>query len=169
MEVLFSAEEIAAKVKEMGADITRYYQGKDLTVIILASGGVFFGADLLRAIDLPLWVDTLGVASYVQDRSGGTLNVRSKLKLDCRGRHILLVDEVLDTGNTLRGIKKMLLEQGAESVRTAVIFSKPIERPPEVANADWTGFFAPDRYLVGYGLDSCELYRNLPYVGVLDK
>ena len=111
MEVLFSAEEISARVREMGAEITRFYKDKPLTVVVLASGGIFFGADIMRAIDLPMWVDCLGVASYVNDKSSGEIRCRSCLKLDCKDRHVLIVDEVLDTGKTLFEVKKMLLEQ----------------------------------------------------------
>ena len=167
MDVLFSAEQIAQRVKEMGEEISRFYQNKPLTVIVLASGGIFFGADLMRAIDLPIWVDTLGVASYVNDKSSGAIQCRSTLKLDCSGRHVLLVDEVLDTGRTLLETKQMILEQGALSVKNAVIVSKDVPRPEAIAEADWTGFSAPDRYLVGYGLASNEDYRNLPFIGAL--
>jgi hypoxanthine phosphoribosyltransferase len=168
MDVLFSAEKISARVREMGAEITRFYKDKPLTVIVLASGGIFFGADIMRAIDLPMWVDCLGVASYVNDKSSGKIKCRSCLKLDCKDRHVLIVDEVLDTGKTLFEVKKMLLEQGALSVKSAVIVTKNVDRSQTVAAADWSGFDSPDRYLVGYGLDSNEEYRNLPFIGALD-
>ncbi|MBR7104717.1 MAG: hypoxanthine phosphoribosyltransferase [Lentisphaeria bacterium] len=168
MDVLFTAEEISVRVREMGAEITRFYKDKPLTVIVLASGGIFFGADIMRAIDLPIWVDCLGVASYINDKSSGQIKCRSQLKLDCSGRHVLLVDEVLDTGKTLFEVRKMLLEQGALSVKSAVIVTKEVDRSRTVAEADWTGFRCPDRYLVGYGLDSNEEYRNLPFIGALD-
>jgi hypoxanthine phosphoribosyltransferase len=168
MDVLFTAEEISARVREMGAEISCFYKDKPLTVIVLASGGIFFGADLMRAIDLPMWVDCLGVASYVNDKSSGEIKCRSALKLDCSGRHVLIVDEVLDTGKTLCEVQKMLLAQGALSVKSAVIVTKNVDRSQTVARADWSGFECPDRYLVGYGLDSNEEYRNLPFIGALD-
>ena len=169
MKILFSAEDIAARVREMGAEITRFYQDKPLTVIVLASGGIFFGADIMRAVDLPMWVDCLGVASYANDKCTGKVTCRSRLKLDCAGRHVLIVDEVLDTGKTLQEVSKMLLEQGALSVKSAVIVSKKLERPADIVNADWYGFECdPDCYLVGYGLDSNEECRNLPFIGVMD-
>ena len=168
MEILFTAEEISSRVRGMGLEIARFYKDKPLTVIVLASGGIFFGADLMRAIDLPIWVDCLGVASYVNDKSSGQIQCRSQLKLDCSGRHVLLVDEVLDTGKTLFEVRKMLLEQGALSVKSAVIVTKEVDRSRTVAEADWTGFRCSDRYLVGYGLDSNEEYRNLPFIGALD-
>ena len=168
MDVLFSAEDIAARVRKMGEEITRFYQGKPLTVVVLASGGIFFGADIMRAIDLPMWVDCLGVASYANDKCTGKVSCRSRLKLDCAGRHVLLVDEVLDSGKTLMEVSRMLIEQGALSVKSAVIVTKNVDRSKTIAAADWSGFDSPDRYLVGYGLDSNEEYRNLPYIGALD-
>ena len=168
MEILFSADDISRRIREMGEEITRYYKDKPLTVIVLASGGIFFGADIMRAIDLPMWVDCLGVASYINDKSCGNVQCRSKLKLDCSGRHILLVDEVLDTGRTLKKVKEMLLEMGALSVKSAVMVTKEIDRSETAVAADWSGFNCCDRYLVGYGLDSNEEYRNLPYIGAMD-
>lgn len=168
METLFTAGEISSRVREMGEEITAFYSGKPLTVVVLASGGIFFGADIMRAIDLPLWVDCLGVASYVNDKSSGRISCRSTLKLPCEGRHVLIVDEVLDTGKTLLEVREMLLSQGALSVRSAVIVTKEVRRSAAAAEADWTGFRCPDRYLVGYGLDSNEEYRNLPFIAALD-
>ena len=167
MEILISADRIAERVREMGEEITRFYQGKPLTVVVLASGGIFFGADIMRCIDLPLWADCLGVASYVNDQSSGNVKCRSTLKLDCSGRHVLIVDEVLDTGKTLYEVKKMLADMGAASVRSAVIVTKDVEHTAQVT-ADWSGFTLPDRYLVGYGLDSNEEYRNLPFIAAID-
>ena len=168
MEVLYSQEKIAARVRELGKEITRFYEGKPLTVIIIATGGVFFGADLMREIKLPLWADTIAAASYIDDRSCGRISIRSKLKLECAGRHVLLVDEILDTGVTLAELRHYILGRGALSVRSAVIVEKDIVRPNVAGLADWTGFVAPDRFLVGYGLDFKEEYRNLPYIAALD-
>lgn len=168
MEILYTQEKIAARVREMGQEITRFYEGKPLTVVIIATGGVFFAADLLREIKLPLWADTIAAASYIDDRSCGRITLRSKLKLDCAGRHVLLVDEMLDTGVTLRELRHYILGRGALSVRSAVIVEKNIGRPDVAGLAEWTGFIAPNRFLVGYGLDFKEDFRNLPYIAALD-
>jgi hypoxanthine phosphoribosyltransferase len=168
VEILYSQEKIAARVREMGQEITRFYEGKPLTVVIIATGGVFFAADLLREIKLPLWADTIAAASYIDDRSCGRITLRSKLKLDCSGRHVLLVDEMLDTGGTLRELRHYILGRGALSVRSAVIVEKDIDRPGVTGLGDWIGFVAPNRFLVGYGLDFKEDYRNLPYIAALD-
>ncbi len=167
-QLLFSADDIARRVAELGAEITDFYRDSPLTVVALTNGAMFFAADLLRHIQLPLYVDTLSVASYHADRRGDQFEFRSQLKLNPTGRRILLVDEVLDSGVTLQRVSDFLRQHDVLDVRTAVIVSKAIARPPEgLPQADWTGFSAPDGYLVGYGLDSHELYRNLPYIAVL--
>ena len=159
MEILCSAGEIARHIARLGREITEYYRGKPLTLVSLMNGALPFAADLMRAIVLPLYVDTVSVSSYHDCKSSGELNFRSTLKLPPAGRHILLADEVLDTGFTLRC--------GAASVRTAVMVEKIRPRPEGIEHADWTGIVLPDRYLVGYGLDADELYRNLPCIAAL--
>ncbi len=168
MQILFSASEIAGRVAAMGSEITGYFHGKPLTLVALMNGALPFAADLMRAIDLPIHCDSLGVASYRNCRSSGALNFRSTLKLNPAGRHILLADEVLDSGVTLREVRRYFLERGAAGVYSAVMVEKERERPDGIAHADWAGFRTPDRYLVGYGLDADEEYRNLPYIAALD-
>lgn len=170
IRILFSADQISKRVAELGQSITEHYRGSDLTVIALTNGAMPFAADLIRAIDLPLYVDTLAVASYHADRRGNEFDFRSTLKLNPSGRHVLLVDEVLDSGMTLKRVSQYLLERGVADVRTAVMVIKDIPRKNGgLEKADWAGFTAPDDYLVGYGLDSMELYRNLPYIGILEQ
>ena len=169
MEILFSEETVAARVRDMGREIETFYRGREpLTLIALLNGALPFAADLMRRIDLPLWIDTLAVGSYKGNRSSGEPTFRSQLKLPVENRHVLLVDEVLDTGTTLRRVTEYLGQRGALSVKTAVLVEKSIPRPPEFLHADWTGFVAPDRYLVGCGLDSDEQYRQLPFIAALD-
>ncbi len=167
MEIICTAEEIAREVTRLGSEITRYYQGKPLTVIALMNGAIPFAADLMRTIDLPIRVDTLAVASYRDCRSTGKPELRSTLKLPVAGRHLLVLDEVLDTGRTFHCILDYLDSMGALSVRSAVLVEKELARPDGLAHADWAAFTLPDRYLVGYGLDADEEYRNLPYVAAL--
>lgn len=167
MEILCSAEEIARQIARLGREITEFYRNKPLTLVSLMNGALPFAADLMRAIDLPLYVDTVSVSSYHDRKSSGELNFRSSLKLPPEGRHILLADEVLDTGYTLACVAEYFRRRGAASVRTAVMVEKIRPRPDGVAHADWTGVVLPDRYLVGYGLDADELYRNLPCIAAL--
>ncbi len=170
MEILYSAETIAERVSSLGAEITAYYREREpLTLVPLLTGAIPFAADLMRAIDLPIHVDSLAVASYRNCKSSGELQFRSTLKLPVAGRHILIADEVLDTGVTLAGAVKYFQAQGALSVRTAVMVEKELPRPNGITHADWSGFIMPDRYLVGYGLDADEEYRNLPYIAALDS
>lgn len=165
MEILYSAEQIAARVAEMGAEITEFYRGKELTVVVLMNGGLYFAADLTREIKLPLLLDSLSVASYANCQSTGEIVFRSTPKLNLTDREILIVDEVLDTGVTLQCIRDYLLKHGSKSVRTAVMIEKRVLCAEHgLEHADWTGFVTGPHYLVGYGLDANELYRNLPYV-----
>ena len=166
MEILFTEECIRRRVLELGKEITAAYKGKPLTVVGLLNGALPFMADLVRAVELPLQFDTFGASSYEATSSTGRLAIRSDLKLDLAGRHVLIVDDILDTGFTLKNIVKEFEKRGALSVRTCVFLNKEI---PEklLASADFTGFSIPPVFVVGYGLDCDEEYRNLPYVGVL--
>ena len=168
MKILLTESRIAERISEIGHEITAAYRGKDLTVVVMMNGAVIFAADLLRKIEIPLQVDSFAASSYENDKSTGSLKIRSSLKLPVRGRHVLLVDDILDTGFSMKNAVNYFREQGAASVKTCVLMDKDIPRTAFAA-ADWTGFHIPDRYVVGYGLDSEERYRNLPYVGILTE
>lgn len=168
MDIIYSAGEIANRIAQLGREITEFYQGEELTVVALMNGALPFAADLIRAIGLDCYVDTVSVASYRNCRSTGEPEFRSTLKIPPSGRHILLADEVLDSGVTLQCVAEYFRRRGAASVRTVVMVEKELPRPNGLAHADWTGFTAPDRYLVGYGLDADEHYRNLPYIAALN-
>ena len=169
MEILFTAQQIAERVAVMGREIGDFYQAKPLTLLVIANGAIFFGADLARAIRIPLWIDVLPAGSYAGRRSTGKLRLRGEPKLSAEGRHLLLVDEILDTGVTLRALTEHFLDSGALSVRSAVMLTKKCPRPDGISRADWSGFEVPDRYIVGYGMDSVEEFRNLPDIGVLES
>lgn len=168
-KILISSDRIRARVAELGEELTRFYEGSPLTMVILMNGALFFGADLARAIRLPLRLDSMGVQSYCQDVSSGRVTIRSAVKLDPAGRRILLVDDILDTGLTLEKTAKAFLDAGAVDVRTCVLLNKIFDDPAKEKKfaADWVGFRIPDRYAVGYGLDSEEEHRNLDCVCVL--
>lgn len=164
MKVLISAEQIAQRVRVLADDITAFYEGKPLTVIILMNGALLFGADLVRAIRLPLRWEAFSVSSYADDRSSGELKIRSELKNPVTGRHLLIIDDILDTGLTLKKVMTYFQRQGALSVRSCILLKKTISKSQHGLVPDWIGFEIPDRYVVGYGMDSGEEFRNLPYI-----
>ena len=166
MEVFFHRKKVAARVKELANEIAAFYEGQDLTVIALMNGGAFFACDLVREMDTPMWFDSMRASSYIHDCRSGEVKLNGELKLPVAGRNILLVDDVFDSGETIRVCRKFLLDAGAVSVKCAVLVNKVVDG--RSAEPDWHGFEAPDRYLVGFGLDSEEFYRNLPYVGCMD-
>ena len=168
--VLLTAEEIAIRNSQLGAQITRDYveQGaRELTLIGIANGAMVFAADLLRAIRLYTRFDTIRVSSYRDCTSPvARPKLESRNRLDLEGRHLLLLDDILDTGNTLNYVHAELLAQHPASVRTCVLLDKK-ERRQTPFEAEYVGFSIPDVFVVGYGLDFAERYRNLPFVGVL--
>lgn len=162
---LFSRDDICRRCRELGREISDHYRGEPLTVVVLMNGGAFFGCDLVREMDIPLWFDSLRAASYVHDRRGGNVDISETLKLPVSGRNILLVDDVFDSGETIRACRSYLLDAGALSVKSAVLVNKQVKG--RTCMPDWAGFEAPDLYLVGCGLDSEEFCRNFPYVGAI--
>ena len=166
---LIDAQAIERRVAEIADEISRTYAGLEITAIIVMNGGFFFAADLLRHVNLPVRVDSLPAGSYQHHASTGQLTMRGSLKLDVRGRHILLIDDILDTGFTLAELQKKFLADGAASCRTCVLIDKDIPPERKKAKADWFGFRAPAQYLVGCGMDSDELYRNRPDICILSE
>ena len=167
LKPLYDADVLHRRIAELAADISRAYAGNELTAIVVMNGGLFFAADLLRQIDVPVCVDSLAAASYLHHASTGELAMRSRLKLHLEGHHILLIDDILDTGFTLAEIQKKILAEGALSCRTCVLIDKDIPPEKKLMKADWYGFHAPAEFLVGYGMDSDEHYRNLPDIRII--
>jgi hypoxanthine phosphoribosyltransferase len=165
--VLYHEDEILTRIDELARVLTDEYQDKNLTVIAILNGSFVFMADLLRRIPLPIQVDSLSVSSYRGTQSTGHIHFRQNSLADVRGRHVLILDDILDSGRTLKAIKARLEgESGVLSVRSCVLLRKCVQRDVEIC-ADHVGFDIPDEFVVGYGLDYNERYRNLPYVGVL--
>ena len=166
--VLFHEEAIAKRLDDMAVEITAFYQGKPLTVLAILNGSLVFAADLLRRIPLPLRFESLGVASYHGTESSGTVSFRQSSLPAISGQHVLLLDDILDTGRTLHAVRQRILAEAAPlSVRVAVLLQKRKPRA-EMLLADYAGFDIDDEFVVGYGLDYQGHYRNLPVVGVLD-
>lgn len=166
--VLIGEAEIAARVRELAADIERFYSGtdKDLLVVALLTGTVPFLADLVRHIALPMRLDFMGVSSYGAGTAPGELVYTKELRLEARNRDVLLVDDILDTGKTLRAVIDKLNALQPRSLKTCVLLEKTSRRT-EAVTADFVGFEVPDEFVIGYGLDYAERYRNLPFIGVL--
>ena len=164
--VLISREQIAARIQRLTRDIQRDYAGRDLVIVSLLNGTVMFLADLIRNLSLPLRLDFIGVSSYGGGTESRELVFTKELRIDVRGREVLLVDDILDTGKTLSAVLKKLRALKPRRIRTCVLLDKP-ERRIEQVRADYVGFTIPNEFVVGYGLDYAERYRNLPFIGVL--
>jgi len=164
--VLIGEERLARRVKSLAREIERDFRGRELVVVSLLNGTVLFLADLIRHLNLPLRLDFIGVSSYGVGTESGDLVFTKELRLDVRGRNVLLLDDILDTGNTLSRVKSKLRALKPRRLRTCVLLDKPARRTQPV-QADYVGFEVPNLFVVGYGLDFAERYRNLPFVGVL--
>ncbi|MGF1467340.1 MAG: hypoxanthine phosphoribosyltransferase [Sandaracinaceae bacterium] len=169
MRTLLPAETLAARVRELGAEIAEHYRSRDpdLLVVPVLKGSFVFAADLVRAIDLPLTVDFLAVRSYEGTRSSGRVETLLDLSEPVEGRDVLVVEDIVDTGLTLRSILTGLADRGAASVRVATLLHKPSRTQVEVA-LDYVGFTIEDRFVVGYGLDLDGRYRNHPDLVTLE-
>jgi len=164
--VLIDEKQIAARVSELAADIERDFIERDLLVVALLTGTVPFLADLIRNITLPLRLDFMGVSSYGNNIAPGELVFTKELKLEAKNRDVLIVDDILDTGKTLRAVMDKLDALQPRSLRTCVMLEKKSRRSENIT-ADYVGFDVPDAFVIGYGLDYAEKYRNLPFIGVL--
>ena len=165
--ILFSEEQIRSRISELGAAITSDYQGKDLVVVSILRGAAVFMADLVRQIDLPLEMDFMAVSSYGKEaKSSGIVRIQKDLSTDITGRHVLIAEDVIDSGLTLRYLFNNLESRKPASIAIASLLRKEL---PEQADlpCDYLGFTCPDEFVVGYGLDYAQRYRNLPYIGAL--
>lgn len=167
LRVLLSEEEIRAKCKEMGARISQEYKGKNLMLVTVLKGAVVFLADLMRAIEVPAEIDFMVVSSYGSGvKSSGVVKIVKDLDVPLAGKDLLIVEDILDSGLTLSYIKELLASRGPASIKIATLLDKPTRRKVDLV-ADYIGFSVPDEFVIGYGLDYDEKYRNLPYIGIL--
>jgi hypoxanthine phosphoribosyltransferase len=164
--VLITEDQLARRVKVLAREIGADFRGREMVVVSLLSGTVMFLADLLRHLNLPLRLDFMGVSSYGLGTESGELVFTKELRLDVRGRDVLLVDDILDTGKTLSRVLPKIRALRPRRIRTCVLLNKAARRVENIS-ADYVGFEVPDYFVVGYGLDFAERYRNLPFVGVL--
>lgn len=164
--VLIAEATIARRLRQMSREIERDFRGREMVIVAVLNGTVMFLADLIRHLSLPLRLDFIGVSSYGLGAESGDLVFTKELRLDVRGRDVLIVDDILDTGRTLSGVRRRLRVLRPRRIKTCVFLDKPARRV-EAIEADYVGFEIPDRFVVGYGLDFAERYRNLPFVGLL--
>ncbi len=167
--VLISEEELSKIVKELGAKITEDYKGKNLLLVSILKGSVTFMADLMREINIPCNIDFMAVSSYGSGtKSSGVVKIIKDLDSSIEGKDLLIVEDILDSGRTLNYIKEILLARNPKSIRICTLFDKPERRDVDLY-ADYIGSKVPNEFIVGYGLDYNEYYRNLPYIGVLKE
>ena len=165
VDVLLSEERLRERVREMGAAIARDYVGKPLTVVGVLKGSFIFLADLVRAIDLPISVDFIGISSYQGTKSTGVVQITSDLTRPIEGQHVLLVEDIVDTGLTMKYLLENLATRRPASVRICALLEKPARAKVQVP-IDYKGFVIDDVFVVGYGLDWDGKLRNLPFVGI---
>lgn len=167
-KVLFNEVELHGACKRLGEQITRDYEGKDLLVVGILNGAIVFCTDLMRQIDRQINIDFMSVSSYGEGTvSSGKVKVMKDLNGSIKGRNVLIVDDILDTGKTMLHLVDMLQQREPASLKICVLLDKPARREEDIY-ADYVGYTIPDAFVVGYGLDYAEKYRNLPYIGVLD-
>ena len=165
--VLFTEEQIAKRVAEMGAELTRDYAGKNPLVIGILKGAAIFAMDIVRQICTPLQIDFMIVSSYGSGtESSGTIKIRKDVDTDIRDRHVIICEDIIDSGITMKNLFPMLKTRHPASLKLCALLSKPERREVDV-NIDYLGWEVPDEFIVGYGLDYAERYRNLPCIGVL--
>lgn len=167
LEVMISAEKIAARVKEIGLQIERDYQNKDLVLLGVLKGSYIFISDLARSIDLPLAVDFIGLSSYGEaTESSGVVKITSDLSKPIEGKHVVIVEDIVDTGLTMRYLLDNLATRHPASVKLCTLLHKPLRARTRIP-IDYLGFQIEDRFVVGYGLDAAEKYRNVPFIGAM--
>ncbi|MBE5853899.1 MAG: hypoxanthine phosphoribosyltransferase [Lachnospiraceae bacterium] len=169
IRVMVPEEDINEKVKELGARISKDYEGKELHMICVLKGGVFFMCELAKRITIPVTMDFMSVSSYGSEtKSSGVVKIVKDLDEPLVGKEVLVVEDIVDSGRTLSYLLEMLKDRGPKSVRLCTLLDKPDRRVKDV-HVDYTGFEIPDEFVVGFGLDYDQRYRNLPYIGVVEQ
>ena len=167
IRVLLSEEEVNKKIGEVAAQINADYAGKSVHLICVLKGGVFFMCELAKRITVPVSMDFMSVSSYGDDtKSSGVVRIVKDLDESLAGKHVIIVEDIVDSGRTLAYLKELLMGRGAADIKICTLLDKPSRRVKAV-HVDYTCFAIPDEFVVGYGLDYDEKYRNLPYVGIL--
>ena len=167
-EVLISEQQIKDRIAELGEILTKEYEGKDPVIVGVLKGVVVFYSDMIRQIKVPCQMDFMWISSYAGKNSTGSMDVKRDVSADLKGRHVLILEDIFDTGNSLDFTYRHLLSKEPASLKICTLLDKPSRRKPGITlQADYVGFTVPNAFVVGYGLDFNEHYRNLPYVGIL--
>ena len=170
IRILLSEEEVAARVKEIAEEISRDYEGKPLHLICILKGGVFFSCELAKRINLPLTLDFMSVSSYGAGTvSSGIVKITKDLDEPIEGKDVLIVEDIIDSGNTLAYLIEVLKQRNPNSIELCTLLDKPERRVKDQVKVKYTCFTVPDQFIVGYGLDYDQIYRNLPYIGVIEQ
>ena len=168
IKVLISEEEVDARIRELGEKISKEYEGKQIHLICVLKGGVFFACELAKRITVPVSMDFMCVGSYGDGtKSSGVVRLAKDLDESIENKEVLIVEDIIDSGNTLYYLMDVLRQRKPASLRLCTLLDKPDRRVKDV-HVDWTGFEIPDEFVVGYGLDYAQKYRNLPYIGVVE-
>ena len=168
IKVLISEEEVDARIRELGEKISKEYEGKQIHLICVLKGGVFFMCELAKRITVPVSMDFMCVGSYGDGtKSSGVVRLAKDLDESIENKEVLIVEDIIDSGNTLYYLRDVLRQRKPASLRLCTLLDKPDRRVKDV-HVDWTGFEIPDEFVVGYGLDYAQKYRNLPYIGVVE-
>ena len=167
--VLLSEEQLKKRVAELGAQLSEDYRDKNPTMVCILKGAIMFYTDLVRSMPIPLAMDFMAVSSYGnKTKSSGEVEIRKDLSTSIENKHVIIVEDIVDSGFTLSYLTRMLASRGAASIKLATLLDKPSRRAPGITlKSDYSGFEVGDEFVVGYGLDYAEYYRNLPYIGVL--
>lgn len=171
IKILFGEDKIQARVKELGAEIKKHFENEPEPIVLIGilKGSVIFLADLCRAIDRPLHLEFMGVSSYgAATKSSGAVRITQDLTSTIKGRHVVIVEDIVDTGLTIKYLIEMMKAREPASISVCAFLEKPAKSKGEVS-IDFLGFSIPDQFVIGYGLDYAELYRNLPYIGLMGE
>ena len=168
IKVMLSEEELAGRIKELGAEISKDYEGEEIFLVGILKGAAFFATELAKRITVPVIIDFMSTSSYgAGTASSGEVRITKELDLDMTGKNVLIAEDIIDSGNTLSYLLQYFKDKGAKSVRLATMLDKPDRREVDV-KVDYNGFTIPDEFVVGYGLDYDQRYRNLPYIGIVE-
>ena len=169
ISVHLTEEQLNKRIAEIGSDITKKYKGQSVYLICILKGSIFFTTELAKRIELPMTIDFMSVSSYgSQTESSGVVNIKKDLECSIEGENVIVVEDIIDSGNTLSKLLKVLQQRNPKSLTVCTLLDKPDRRVVDDVVVDYTGFVVPDKFVVGYGLDFDQRFRNLPYIGFIE-